>query len=545
MEYFFGQGIQRKVPGSTHHGQPIEVLPLGITELPEDVIAEYIDSLASIYTAESYDLFTHNCNNFTQDLSVFLVGKDIPERIRSLPQRFLDTPIGQMLRTQIDQSMRSMTQAPDADLPGRGPQTLTSAQRAPSPPRNDVVPHGKVRNVRSGRELESLLQSATKSCAVVFFTSATCPPCKLVYPAYDELAAEAGGRAVLIKVDLSQVDVRPNFSVRVTPTFMTFLKGEKENEWSGADESQLRGNVRLLIQMAWPTHSHRSLRLSSFERKLTEPVLYKKVPPIEKLLAKLGSMAQEPAVSAVATYIQHREASGKLDAPLPNLQAFGDFICSNFSQLPRESHFAAIDLVRLAALDIRASGWLATEKDHRTLVTLVPDSDLASGPYNIQVVTMQLLCNLFTTPLIVDQLAVGASGNLRSMFETAAASSLLATKSNTRHLASALVYNMALFDHNQRLEGLSEKVCLSQMEALQAALIEAVINENESLEALHGLLLALGAILYCADASDSFWDLCSAMEVKEALEEKAKTDSFKGEALLREVGDLLDQGRPA
>ena len=60
---------------------------MGRTDLPLDVIQEYIDSLASIYTAESYDLFLHNCNNFSQDLSMFLVGKDIPERIRSLPDR--------------------------------------------------------------------------------------------------------------------------------------------------------------------------------------------------------------------------------------------------------------------------------------------------------------------------------------------------------------------------------------------------------------------------------------------------------------------------
>src|ERR1700712_5001917 len=28
VEYFFGQGVHRKVPGSTHHGRPIKVVPL-------------------------------------------------------------------------------------------------------------------------------------------------------------------------------------------------------------------------------------------------------------------------------------------------------------------------------------------------------------------------------------------------------------------------------------------------------------------------------------------------------------------------------------
>lgn len=114
VEYFFGQGIHRKVPGSTHHGRPMEVMKMGRTELPIEVVEEYIQSLESIYTPESYDLFLHNCNNFSQDLCIFLVGKSIPDKISSLPETFLKTPIGQMLKGQIDQSMRRMTQAPDA-----------------------------------------------------------------------------------------------------------------------------------------------------------------------------------------------------------------------------------------------------------------------------------------------------------------------------------------------------------------------------------------------------------------------------------------------
>jgi hypothetical protein len=114
VEYFFGQGIHRKIPGSTHHGNPMEIIRMGRTQLPMEVIDEYIQSLESIYTPESYDLFVHNCNNFSQDLCTFLVGKSIPESISSLPETFLKTPIGQMMRGQIDQSMRKMTQAPDA-----------------------------------------------------------------------------------------------------------------------------------------------------------------------------------------------------------------------------------------------------------------------------------------------------------------------------------------------------------------------------------------------------------------------------------------------
>lgn len=52
IETFFGGGIQTSVPGATHHGQPMEVVSLGQTQLPKDVIAEYLESLKRVYTIE-------------------------------------------------------------------------------------------------------------------------------------------------------------------------------------------------------------------------------------------------------------------------------------------------------------------------------------------------------------------------------------------------------------------------------------------------------------------------------------------------------------
>ena len=52
IEYFFGAGIQTCLPGSTHHGRPMEVVSMGSTELPVEVILEYLDSLKTVYTAE-------------------------------------------------------------------------------------------------------------------------------------------------------------------------------------------------------------------------------------------------------------------------------------------------------------------------------------------------------------------------------------------------------------------------------------------------------------------------------------------------------------
>ena len=569
VEYFFGQGIHRKIPGSTHHGRPMEIIRLGKTDLPIDVIQEYIESLAAIYTAESYDLFLHNCNNFSQDLSMFLVGKDIPEHIRSLPRKFLETPMGQMMRGQIDQSMRSMTQAPDAEV-GAAPRPIPQQNgvgtskplQVNGSTTSNGTHHGSsafvngqplpqssglVRNVTSLLELDALLSSAKQSCAVIFFTSATCPPCKMVYPAYDELAAEAGDKAILIKVDLSKAyDVGARYSIRATPTFWTFLKGEKENEWTGANEAQLRGNVRLLLQMSFTAHMHTRLRLPSLQRHIKEPVMYRKIPPLDKLTAKIGPFAQDSAVVGLVDYVKKRESAGLAGAPVPDLRTPSEKIDKSFGSLPVDVHFAVVDLLRVAAVDTRISSFLVTETDQCTLLTLLqPAKDWTEAPYSLQVVSLQLACNLFGSPVFQEQLADAKKVHeSRNMVENLASRSLLASNNNVRSLAAALVYNLAAIDHNERMENRIDKVDLGSMGDLEAALIEAVVNEEESKDSLHGLLLALGLLLYGADPEASVWELCTAMEVRSALKAKSKMKIFSGEPLLSEIGEeLLAKGK--
>lgn len=52
VEYVYDGGLKRVRPGMTHLGKPMEIIPLGKTELPMEVIMDYLDSLKSIYTAE-------------------------------------------------------------------------------------------------------------------------------------------------------------------------------------------------------------------------------------------------------------------------------------------------------------------------------------------------------------------------------------------------------------------------------------------------------------------------------------------------------------
>jgi hypothetical protein len=52
VEYYFGRGIQQSAPGTTHHGEPMEKLHLGRSEIPLEVIVEYMESLAQTYSED-------------------------------------------------------------------------------------------------------------------------------------------------------------------------------------------------------------------------------------------------------------------------------------------------------------------------------------------------------------------------------------------------------------------------------------------------------------------------------------------------------------
>ena len=51
-EYVYDGGVVAITPGSSHLGQPMEKLHLGTTNLPMDVIEDYVESVRSIFTVE-------------------------------------------------------------------------------------------------------------------------------------------------------------------------------------------------------------------------------------------------------------------------------------------------------------------------------------------------------------------------------------------------------------------------------------------------------------------------------------------------------------
>jgi len=429
VEYFYGHGIYRKIPGSTHHGHPMEILSLGRTDLPSEVVDEYVESLELIYTPEAYDLFQNNCNNFSQDLSVFLVGKDIPSKIRELPQTFLGTPMGQMMRGMLDDSLRSMTQAPDA----------VSGQSAPP----------------------------------------------------------SGSRPGNLATNRNGIE-------------------------SGSSSAR---------------HPHTRLKLPGLQFKIREPVTYRKQPPLDKLTAKLGDAAKDKTIQQLVAYVRKRGANGLDEVPLPSLTDFNQTMIRIRSQLPLESQFALVDLVRIAAIDPRFSSWLVLPNERRLQSVIPSSADWFTSPPNLQVVTLQLACNLFNSNVFQDQ--IKNDPFIRETLGNLISNCLLASQVNVRALSAALVYDLVAFDHNERMENRADQVNVSAIEGVEEALVQAVINEVENKDTFHSLLLALGMMLLCAPGDDAVWELCEAMELKQTLLSKSTRQGFKEEPLLEEVIQLL------
>ena len=181
----------------------------------------------------------HNCNNFTNDFSMFLTGRNIPSHITSLPETVLNSEGGRMFLGRLEPSLLGSI-AP-AQSPSPGMQITPSS--APS----------AVKVVANMTQFQESAASAKESSAIVFFTSATCPPCRALYPLYEQKAKELAGRVVFIKVDIGVAkDVWSTYRISATPTFMTFSKGEKVEEWKGANRRDLESKLQLLVHITYP-----------------------------------------------------------------------------------------------------------------------------------------------------------------------------------------------------------------------------------------------------------------------------------------------------
>jgi hypothetical protein len=350
---------------------------------------------------------------------------------------------------------------------------------------------------------------------------------------FDQLAAQYP-QALFVKTDINAAqDIAAGYQIRATPTFMTLSKGAKQEQWSGADPNLLKANVEMLIQQTFPPHPHALLRLPTLQFGSMKPVTYAKVPPLDKLMARLGPATNDKELLSLRSFIDRRSGDAH-NAPLPDMGATSKAFQSKVLSLPLEVRFAAVDLLRCAMIDPRISGYFAEESEFSTATALVRHvNGLDSCPHNLRLVTIHLACNIFTSPLFTQEMSKPGNVMTALLVQLITSSLLDASHPTTRVASASLALNIAVTNYRARRETGTEALEEGGEVELAASLIETLSSEDSG-EAVRTLLLALGYLVYCAPKDGELLDLAK------ALDAKAVAMATKGqEALAKEVALLL------
>ena len=84
---------------------------------------------------------------------------------------------------------------------------------------------------------------------LVDFWAAWCPPCRMIAPFVEQIAADFEGRAVVCKVDVDQNHaLAQQYNVRSIPTLLFFKNGEIKDQVIGAlPKDQLVAKLNALL----------------------------------------------------------------------------------------------------------------------------------------------------------------------------------------------------------------------------------------------------------------------------------------------------------
>lgn len=86
-EYWYGGCVFESKPEDTPFGKAQKKVPIGRTVCTRDELWNKMKrELCVEYTAENYDILAHNCNNFTDDVAMFLLNSHIPDEVRLQPE---------------------------------------------------------------------------------------------------------------------------------------------------------------------------------------------------------------------------------------------------------------------------------------------------------------------------------------------------------------------------------------------------------------------------------------------------------------------------
>ncbi|KAJ1653132.1 hypothetical protein IWQ61_006685 [Dispira simplex] len=471
IEFFYGQGIQRKTPpGTTHHGCPLKQLSLGSTQIPLDVLDTFLTSLGQQrYTAERYHILDHNCNHFSAEVAQFLTGQDIPAYIRDLPREFMSTPFGQSLLPLLEGHF-------GPSQLGRSPAPV--APTNPSPATVNGVSHlppllaPRVYRVTTVNQLDALTR--TFRGVVTLFTSATCPPCRMIEPEFHRLMAaqittspnDLDGSTTVPRVVGAQIDMATGFAVaqqyqiRATPTFVFLLDRVPTSRLQGAQPNTLASEIDLLEYSTYPpVHPHHvHVKTSTLAGIGCTPILYNQQGGAVKAVARYRTLVAvdqvlpptdpwTPVWQTFTTAVIAPEGS----AHQPQLLDEPNFIAvlrRVYNAVPDKERFPLVDMIRYTLV---GSPWLRQCLESpkgvefiRFVITdtvQVSDTTLARP---LLITTLKLGCNVFSSDYLMGRTWFGVQSDegLAEALTQLLVHALLWPDTVVRQTAASLAFNM-------------------------------------------------------------------------------------------------------
>jgi thiol-disulfide isomerase/thioredoxin len=174
---------------------------------------EFLNDIAPRFAPEKYNLFTNNCNNFSNECATFLTGTGIPNHIVNLPNEVLATPMGRQLLqmmggaggnpmdprtfegTHNNQQMHLNYGPGNHELPPQGAQgglnPTTGALTGTSSLNSNTASAGGVKQVTELVSQQDYLREIQANTAVVIdvFTE-WCGPCQKIKPFFAGLPSQ-------------------------------------------------------------------------------------------------------------------------------------------------------------------------------------------------------------------------------------------------------------------------------------------------------------------------------------------------------------------
>lgn len=564
QEFYYGQGIMTSAPGTTQHGRPLEVVDMGETYLPLEVFVEYLESLRSEYTAEKYHLLDFNCNTFSNDLCQFLCGKTIPGHITELPAEFLNTPFGQSLLPMIENMFgqsklnNNGNAAPSASssLPSAEAASLlqgvSSAAMSAAP--STIQP---LQFISDANTLDNLI-SQYKAVAVMF-TSATCPPCKIIKPKFIEMIEQMHEGKGEIKVLGLVVDTMafhsPKYNIRAVPTFNFFLNGQKKGEFSGANYAELKSQVDMLLFEAFPPHAHRRILLRAIIDQPNVPITYATPGKLDMIYGKLNGFLESGNIQLDQS---QREVLDKakvfLEDPVNrsfDTAKWAALVDQLLSKLPTDQLFPLLDIYKSLLVHKQVSDYYVSNPTQIANIMEIAYAKESQPNKATWLMILRIACNVFANrTLSTTHFTSNLSSSHRNQLTQLLITSLLAEDAQVRQAAASLAYNCSTGIATERLkkeegtfQGMAEQEDDDWIVELSSAILDALAKESDE-EILHRLLAAIGKFIFLSPAESSLADLLSALDINTILESKKKENilvSSKVIGLARDVSEMIKQ----